>query len=72
MIFQGNFIWYLNLGKIQVQFLRLSTLGSSIKFKHVVALTNETQTMLSFPRIFKFNVFEFNQELNVLDLRNYT
>ena len=26
----------------------------------MVALTNETQTMLSFPRIFKFNVFEFN------------
>ena len=26
----------------------------------MVALTNKTQTMLSFPRIFKFNVFEFN------------
>ena len=26
----------------------------------MVALTNKTQTMLSFSRIFKFNVFEFN------------
>jgi hypothetical protein len=26
----------------------------------MVPLTNETQTMLFFPRIFKFNVFEFN------------
>ena len=57
-------------GKTQVQFLRLGTLGSPIEFKHIVALTNETQTMLSFPRIFKFNIFEFNQEPNVLDLSN--
>ena len=48
------------MGKIQVQFLRLDTLGSSIEFKDMVALTNETQIMLCFPRIFKFNVFEFN------------
>ena len=39
-------------GKTQVQFLRLDTLGSSVEFKQMVALTNETQTMLSFPRIF--------------------
>ena len=26
----------------------------------MVTLTNETQTVLSFPRIFKFNEFEFN------------
>ena len=26
----------------------------------MVTLTNETQTMLSFSRIFKFNVFKFN------------
>jgi hypothetical protein len=39
---------------------RYSSLGFLIKFKHMVALTNETQTMLSFSRIFKFNVFEFN------------
>ena len=58
------------MGKTQVQFLKLGTLGSPIEFKHMVALTNETQTMFYFPRIFKFNVFEFNQELNVLDLRN--
>ena len=37
-----------------------NTLGFPIKFKHMIALTNETQTMLSFLRIFKFNVFEFN------------
>ena len=32
----------------------------------MIALTNETQTMLFFLRIFKFNVFEFNKKLNVL------
>ena len=60
----------MNWGKTQVQFLQSSTLDSPIEFKYMVALTNETQTMLSFPRIFKFNIFEFNQEPNVLDLRN--
>jgi hypothetical protein len=48
------------MGKIYIQFFRLGTLGCSIELKYMVALTNETQTMLSFPRIFKFNVFEFN------------
>ena len=48
------------MGKTKVQFLRLSTLGSPIKFKYMVALTNEIQTILSFSRIFKFYVFEFN------------
>ena len=43
-----------------VQFLRLGTLGFPIEFKHMVALTNEIQTMLSFSKIFKFNIFEFN------------
>ena len=38
----------------------LSTLGFPIKYKHMITLTNKTQTMLSFLRIFKFNVFEFN------------
>ena len=47
-------------GKAQVQFLRLGTLDSPIEFKHMVALINVTQTMLSFLIIFKFNVFEFN------------
>ena len=47
-------------GKTQIQFLRLGTSGSPIEFKHMVALNNETQTMLYFPRIFKFNIFEFN------------
>ena len=28
--------------------------------------------MLSFLRIFKFNVFKFNKKLNVLDLKNCT
>ncbi len=60
------------MGKTQVQFIRLSILGSPIEFKYMIALTNETQTMLSFPRIFKFNIFELNQKPNVLDLRNYT
>ena len=48
------------MGKTKVQFLRLATLDFSIEFKHMVTLTNETQTMLSFSKIFKFNVFEFN------------
>ena len=60
------------LGKTQVQFFRSNTLGFLIEFKHMVALINETQIMLSFPRIFKFNIFEFKQEPNVFDLRNYT
>jgi hypothetical protein len=34
---------------------RLGTLSSPIEFKYMVVLTNETQIMLSFPRIFKFN-----------------
>ena len=63
--FQGL---YIN-GRTQVQFLRLGILGT-IEFKYMIALINETQKMLSFPRIFKFNVFEFNQEPNVLYLRN--
>ena len=62
----------LQIGKTQVQFLKLSTWGFPIEFKQMVALTNKTQIMLSFLRIFKFNVFEFNQEPNVLDLRNCT
>ena len=48
------------MGKTYVQLLRFDTLGSPIEFKHMVALTNKTQTMLSFSRINKFNVFEFN------------
>jgi hypothetical protein len=38
--------------KTFVKFLRL---GSLIEFKRMVVLTNETQTMLSFSKIFKFN-----------------
>ena len=34
---------------------RLGTLDFPIEFKYMIALTNETQIMLSFPRIFKFN-----------------
>ena len=41
-------------------FLKLDTLGSLIEFKHIVTLTNEAQIILSFLRIFKFNLFEFN------------
>ncbi len=33
----------------------------------MVALTNETQTMLFFSRIFKFNVFEFNYEVELIN-----
>ena len=37
----------------------------------MVVLINKTQTMLYFPRIFKFNVFEFNYEPNVFDLSKF-
>ena len=60
------------MGKTQVQFLKSSKLHSPIEFEHMIALTNETQIKLSFPRKFKFNVFEFNQEPDVLDLKNFT
>ena len=63
------------MGKTEVQFLRLSTLGFPIEFKRMVALTNETQIMLSFSRIFKFNAFmclNSIKELNVPNLKNYT
>ena len=60
------------MGKTQVQFFKLGTLGSLIEFKHMVALTNKTQTILYFPKIFKFIGFEFNQEPNVLNLKNCT
>ena len=56
--------------KTQVQFLRFGTLGSLIEFKYMVTLTNETKTMLSFLRIFKINVYEFNQKPNIFNLRN--
>ena len=53
----------------------LGTLGSQIELKNMVVLTNETQTMLSFLRIFKFNaVICLNsiKEPNVHNLRNCT
>ena len=53
-------MYYLYKDKTQVQFLRLGTLSSPIEFKHIIVLTNETQTMLYFSKIFKFTVFEFN------------
>jgi hypothetical protein len=51
----------------------LSTLYSLIELKHMVALTNQTQTMLSFPIIFKFNaVMGLNsiREPNISNLSN--
>ena len=42
-------------GKSNVQFLRCSILGFPIKFKHKVALNNEVQTVLLFPKTIKFN-----------------
>jgi hypothetical protein len=56
LISQLIIIETLRLTKTYVQFLRFGTLSSLIEFKHIVALTNETQTMLSFPKKFKFNV----------------
>ena len=57
---ENNNLIFILWVKLRYNFLKLGILCSPIKFKHMVALTNETQTMLSFPRIFKFNVFEFN------------
>lgn len=37
---------------------RCSTLGTPIKFKHAVVLSNENQTQLYFPRTMKFNAFQ--------------
>ena len=53
----------------------LDILDFPIEFKHMVALTNETQTMLSFPKIFKFNaVICLNsiKESNITNLKNCT
>ena len=53
----------------------LDILDFSIEFKHMVALTNETQTMLSFSEIFKFNVvicLNSIKESNITNLRNCT
>ena len=50
-----------------------STLGFLIKFKHMVALTNETPIVLSFPMTIKCNAIiclNLIGELNVLHLRN--
>ena len=46
---------YLDMGKTLVQLLRLDTLDSTIEFKHMFALSNKKQIMLSFPIIIKFN-----------------
>jgi hypothetical protein len=52
-----------------VQFLRLGTLGFPIEFKHIVAFTNEIQTMLFFPRIFKFNAVMYYPFIIILQQR---
>ena len=52
-----------------MQFLRLSTLDFSIEFKHMVAFTNEIQTMLFFPRIFKFNAVMYYPFIIILQQR---
>ncbi len=57
---EGRRSSWIRMGKTLVQFFRLSTLSFLIEFKHMVALINEIQTIYFFPRIFKFNVFEFN------------
>ena len=36
------------MSKTEVQFFTYSTLGSLIKFKHIVAFTNKAQTVLYF------------------------
>ena len=40
--------------KTLVQVLRCSTLGSLIKFRHIVASINKTQTMLPFAMTIQF------------------
>lgn len=49
----------------------ISILGYPIKFKYMVLLTNETQTMFYFPRTIKFNTtmfLDFIREPNLLYL----
>lgn len=51
------------------------TLGSPIKSKHVIALGNKAQTILSFPGTVKFNIsiyLNLIEESNVLHLRDHT
>ena len=51
------------------------TLGSPIKSKHMIALSNETQTILSFPGTVKFNIsiyLNLIEEPNVLHLKDHT
>ena len=52
--------------------LKCNILGSSVKFKHMAALTNKTQIMLSFPMTFEFNAvmcLKLFGKLNLLQLR---
>ena len=40
--------------KLKYKLFRCSTLGSLIKFRHIIALINKTQTMLPFAMTIKF------------------
>ena len=71
-----NTIFFLNCDfSCETKTRTKQALGFLIKFKHMIALTNDIQTMLSFSRIFKFNaVICLNsiKESNVPNLRNFT
>ena len=54
----------------ELRLLRLGTIGSLIEFKHMVVLTNETQTMLFFLRIFKFNATMYLNSIGEPDIPN--
>lgn len=51
------------------------TLGSPIKFEHMIALSNDAQTILSFPGTIIFNIsikLNLIEEPNALHLRDHT
>ena len=59
------------MGKKYRYNLRYNALGSPVKFKHMVTLTNKTQIMFSFPRILISNgtmYLTFLEELCIINL----
>ena len=58
------------LDKTQLQFFRLGVLGFPIKFKHMVVLSNKTQTMLYFSIIIRLNVVMYLNSIGKLNVSN--
>ena len=60
-------VYYEKWSKLSVV-LTVQCIGSPIKFKHIVILSNKAQTLLSFSRIIKFNVTRY---LNLIGVPIY-